>query len=140
MLSNWDPWACIPHSYNAGLDLSTEQVVRGRGDRVALHWENAAGARCSLTYRELDERSTALACALRRMGVGAGDRVLLRLPNIPEFYIAAIAALKNGSIFIPTSTQFRTRSRVSPAGLWRGGCRSHHESYGRGRRGGAAVL
>lgn len=107
MLSNWDPWACIPHSYNAGLDLSSAQVARGWGDVVAVHWENAAGARDTLTYRELDARSTALARSLRRMGVCPGDRVFLRLPNIPEFYVAAIAVLKNGGIFVPSSTQFR---------------------------------
>src|SRR5690606_29329455 len=42
-----------------------------------------------------------------RLGVQRGDRVLLRLPNLPEFYLASLAAAKLGAIFIPTSTQFR---------------------------------
>ena len=36
-----------------------------------------------------------------------GDRVLLRLPNVPEFYIAALGVAKLGGVFIPSSTQFR---------------------------------
>ena len=48
-----------------------------------------------------------MASSLARLGVKRGDRVFLRLPNIPEFYIAALAVAKLGGVFIPSSTQFR---------------------------------
>jgi acetyl-CoA synthetase len=60
-----------------------------------------------MTYAELDALTDRLAGALRRLGVKQGDRVFLRLPNVPEFYVAALAVAKLGGVFIPTSTQFR---------------------------------
>ena len=49
-----------------------------------------------------------MASSLAGLGVRRGDRVFLRLPNVPEFYIAALAIAKLGGVFIPSSTQFRT--------------------------------
>ncbi len=105
--SSWNPWSVIPEQYNLGVALTAGQVQAGRGGRVALHWENAAGSCLSITYRELDAMSNCLASSLTRLGVKRGDRVFLRLPNVPEFYIAALAVAKLGGVFIPSSTQFR---------------------------------
>jgi acetyl-CoA synthetase len=74
---------------------------------VAILWENAAHASRSLSYSELDAVSSRLASSLAVLGVKRGDRVFLRLPNIPEFYLAALAVAKLGGVFIPSSTQFR---------------------------------
>jgi acetyl-CoA synthetase len=106
--STWDPWAGIPADYNLGVALTHGQVLQGRGDKPALLWENAAGASRSLSYRDLDVLSNRLASSLSLLGVGRGDRVFLRLPNVPEFCIAALAIAKVGGVFIPSSTQFRT--------------------------------
>lgn len=104
---SWDPWASIPEMYNMGDALSGHQVRQGHGERIALHWENAIGDHRSVSYRQLDQLSNRLAVALRRLGVQRGDRVFLRLPNIPEFYVSALAIAKMGAVFIPSSTQFR---------------------------------
>ena len=42
----------------------------------------------NLTYRELDDLSDRLAAGLHDVGVRAGDRVLLFLPNSLEFVIS----------------------------------------------------
>jgi len=105
--SSWHPWSVIPPEYNLGVALTAGIVTGGRGGRAAIHWENAAGASRSFTYAELDALSNRLASSLVRLGVKRGDRVFLRLPNIPEFYIAALAVAKIGGVFIPSSTQFR---------------------------------
>jgi acetyl-CoA synthetase len=104
---NWDPWSVIPPEYNLGVALTRGQVERGNGNRAALVWENAAGDSRSLTYAQLDALSSRLASSLARLGVRRGDRVFLRLPNVPEFYVAALASAKLGAVFIPSSTQFR---------------------------------
>ncbi|MGE5193147.1 MAG: acyl-CoA synthetase [Deltaproteobacteria bacterium] len=106
--SSWDPWAGIPQEYNLGAALTQGQVACGRGDVPALLWENAAGATRSFTFRQLDALSSRFASSLARLGVERGDRVFLRLPNLPEFYIAALGIAKLGAVFIPSSTQFRT--------------------------------
>jgi acetyl-CoA synthetase len=102
-----DPWRLIPPAYNLGVALTADQVRHGNGAKVALLWENATGATQSFTYAQLDALSSRLASSLDRLGVKQGDRVFLRLPNIPEFYITALAIAKVGAVFIPSSTQFR---------------------------------
>jgi acyl-coenzyme A synthetase/AMP-(fatty) acid ligase len=106
--SSWKPWSVIPAEYNLGVALTREQVEAGRGSGSVLLWENAAGASQSITYAELDVLTNRLASSLVKLGVKRGDRVFLRLPNIPEFYVAALAVAKLGGVFIPSSTQFRT--------------------------------
>ena len=103
----WDPWAAIPTTYNLGVDLTAGQARRGRGGKPALLWENAAGAVRVYTYNQLDALSSRFADSLGRLGVGRGDRVFLRLPSRPEFYVAALGIAKLGAVFIPTSPQFR---------------------------------
>src|SRR5262245_35125330 len=115
----WDPWAPIPEQFNLGMYLTHGQVRAGHGDRPALLWESAGGRTLRLTYAQLDALTNRLASALRRLGVGRGDRVFLRLPNVPEFYVAALAVAKLGGAFIPSSTQFReaeVRYRLQDAG------------------------
>jgi acyl-coenzyme A synthetase/AMP-(fatty) acid ligase len=115
-----DPWAAIPPRYNLGAALTRGNVEAGRGHRVALYWENSAGERRQYTYAQLDELTSRFASALARLGVSRGDRVLLRLPNLPEFYIAALGVAKLGAVFIPTSTQFRASEvayRLQDAGV-----------------------
>ncbi len=101
-------WSAIPRRYNLGVDLTRRHVEAGRGDQNCLVWENSAGASRTFTYGEMDVLSDRCAAALAQLGVRRGDRVLLRLPNLPEFYIAALGIAKLGGVFIPTSTQFRT--------------------------------
>jgi acyl-coenzyme A synthetase/AMP-(fatty) acid ligase len=100
------PWAAIPADYNLGVALTAGQVRQGRGGKTALLWENTAGRRASFTFAQLDALSSRFASALARLGVRRGHRVFLRLPNRPEFYVAALGAAKLGAVFIPTSTQF----------------------------------
>jgi acyl-coenzyme A synthetase/AMP-(fatty) acid ligase len=103
---SWDPWKFVPEKYNLGVALTRGQVLEGRGDKPALLWENASGQNRTYTYAELDALTSRLASSLRRLGIRPGDRVFLRLPNRPEFYIAALGIAKLGAVFIPSSTQF----------------------------------
>lgn len=54
----------------------------------------------TLTYRQLDEKVNQFAHALRGMGVSPDDRVMLVLPNCPQFVIAYYAVLKIGAIVV----------------------------------------
>jgi acyl-coenzyme A synthetase/AMP-(fatty) acid ligase len=103
----WHPWSFIPADYNLGTALTQGQMVQGNGNKTALFWEDAAGESRSFTYRDLNALSNRFAGCLRLLGIARGDRVFLRLPNLPEFYVAALASAKLGAVFIPSSTQFR---------------------------------
>ncbi|TCP45102.1 2,3-dihydroxybenzoate-AMP ligase [Tamaricihabitans halophyticus] len=49
---------------------------------VVGEWE---GETHRWSYAELDERAHRIAAGLRALGIGKGDRIVLQLPNIPEF-------------------------------------------------------
>jgi fatty-acyl-CoA synthase len=55
------------------------------------------------TWRELDQRVTALAGALSRRGVQFGDRVLILMLNRTEFIESFLAANKLGAIAVPVN-------------------------------------
>ncbi len=59
-----------------------------------------------LTFRELDERSNALADSLRARGVGAGDGVAIMARNHRGFVDASIAAAKLGADLLYLNTAF----------------------------------
>jgi long-chain acyl-CoA synthetase len=54
-----------------------------------------------ITWGELERLSNAFAAALSELGVVAGDRVALILPNCPQFLIAEFGAWKVGAIVAP---------------------------------------
>jgi 2,3-dihydroxybenzoate-AMP ligase len=51
-----------------------------------------------VSYRSLDERADRLASHLRRLGIGPGDRVVVQLPNIPEFLYLCFALFRLGAL------------------------------------------
>src|SRR5690606_27995907 len=52
------------------------------------------------SYRELGEQVARAANGLRRLGVKAGDRVAIVLPNCPQHVIAFYAVLRLGAIVV----------------------------------------
>ena len=56
----------------------------------------------ALTGTELREQAYRLAAALRRLGVGAGDRVQVQLPNWNEFVVVYVALARIGAVLVPT--------------------------------------
>jgi len=61
----------------------------------------------SMSYAELDRKSTAFAAALQEQGVVAGDRVALYLQNIPQFLIAIYGIWKLGGIVVICSPMLK---------------------------------
>lgn len=75
------------------------------GRRAAEHTERTllvAGGR-SLSYGQVESRASALAAALAELGVEAGDRVAVNLPNCPEWVIALLALAKLGAVVVPVN-------------------------------------
>ncbi len=54
----------------------------------------------TLRYRELQREAARFAGALASLGVGKGTRVMLLLPNVPQFVIAYYGALWQGAIVV----------------------------------------
>jgi 2-aminobenzoate-CoA ligase len=87
-----------PQRLNSTEELVDRHVEAGRGDRVALLYEDQR-----ITYRQLQGSVNKLGSALRDLGIGEEDRVLLRAPSIPPAIVANFAVIKLGGVIVPTS-------------------------------------
>ena len=61
----------------------------------------------TLTYREVLKQAEALAATLARMGVTAGDRVVLNMQNCPQWVIAHFAILRANAVVVPVNPMNR---------------------------------
>ena len=76
-----------------------ETAARRYPDKTAIVYAGAA-----LSYARLLERVEALAGFLReRLGVQAGDRVLLMSQNCPQFVVAFYGVLRVGAVVVPVN-------------------------------------
>ncbi len=105
-------------SLNVAHNCVDRHVEAGRGDKLALVFEGEPGDVRTLTYAELGVQVARAAHALEGLGVGAGDRVAIYLPMIPEAVIAMLACARIGA---PHSVVFggfsaeALRSRIDDA-------------------------
>jgi propionyl-CoA synthetase len=74
-------------------------VADGRGEQPALIYDSPlAGLKRTYSYAELLDETAQFAEALRGLGVGKGDRVVIYLPMIPEAVIAMLACARLGAV------------------------------------------
>ncbi len=91
----WFPDGRLNTCHNA-LD---RHVAAGRGGQAALIWDSpVTGRGARFTYAELLERVARTAGALAARGVGAGDRVIIYMPMVPEAAIAMLACARLGAV------------------------------------------
>jgi natural product biosynthesis luciferase-like monooxygenase protein len=60
----------------------------------------------SLSYRELDQRATALAAKLAQRGAGPGAVVGVCLGRSPDLVVAVLAILKTGAAYLPLDPEY----------------------------------
>jgi acetyl-CoA synthetase len=95
----------IPAYYNIGRDCTDRYAKReSHRNRVALYWENEEGETRRFTFAEIARFTNQIGNALLSLGFQKGDRLLIRLPNIPEFPLTFLGAIKIGAVPIPSST------------------------------------
>ena len=88
--------------YNLATAFVDRHLAEGRGDKVAMR----CGDRL-VTYRDLAELTNRVGHGLRSVGLHEEERVLLVLPDGPEFAAAYFGTLKIGAVAVPTSTSLR---------------------------------
>jgi 2-aminobenzoate-CoA ligase len=93
-----------PVRLNVAAELLDRNADGGRAGRPAIH----AGLR-TISYGELQQQVNRLANGLRGAGFERGDRILLRLPNVPEFIVAWLACQKLGIVTVGTMPLLRAR-------------------------------
>ena len=105
--------------FNAAEFFVDRHLREGRGDRVAIECGDER-----VTYAQLSERVNQFGVGLRdTLAVRMEERVLLLLPDIPEFAYCFFGAIKIGAVPVPVNTLLRaneyeyflndTRARVA---------------------------
>ncbi|HEU5055002.1 MAG TPA: acetate--CoA ligase, partial [Kofleriaceae bacterium] len=93
-----------------GLNIAHEAVDRHAAGALAateaIRWLGKAGARRSLSYRDLAIETSRFASALAGLGVAPGDRVFVLTGRIPELFVAVLGALKHRAIVCPLFSAF----------------------------------
>ena len=74
-------------------------VQGGRAEQAALIYDSpVTGTSRTFTYRELLDQVERFAGVLRDLGTGAGDRVVIYMPMIPEAVVAMLGCARIGAV------------------------------------------
>jgi long-chain acyl-CoA synthetase len=106
------PWlAAYPAGQPADLLLEHDSLlamfastVRRAPDAPLIHYFDA-----TLTARQIDDESDALACALLDGGLRPGDRVALYLQNVPQYVVAMLGTWKAEAIAVAVNPMNKAR-------------------------------
>jgi acetyl-CoA synthetase len=82
---------------NVAYNCVDRHVEAGRGDKIAIRFVGEPGDRRDITYAQLKDEVSRAANVLEGLGVGAGDRVAIYLPMIPEAVVAMLACARIGA-------------------------------------------
>lgn len=83
-----------------------ENLLRRRDSSPAIIFRNERGQEKTYSFEALAHEVAQLQQALKKAGVGAGDRVAGYMPNIPETLIGALATASLGAIWCSASPDF----------------------------------
>src|SRR5438270_1473736 len=90
----------VPERFN----FAREVIGRYAEDpeHLAMWWLSGDGSQeRKITFKEFAERSDKFAEILQRSGVKPGDRVLVQLPRVPEWWEVMLGCMKAGAVAVP---------------------------------------
>jgi long-chain acyl-CoA synthetase len=86
------------------LDSVLEKVAAEHPGRPAVRMDDLV-----MSYSDLQDAAARAAALLSSLGVAAGDRVGVMLPNVPAFPIACYGALAAGAVVVPMNPLLKSR-------------------------------
>jgi long-chain acyl-CoA synthetase len=103
------PGTWIPESLNPhGFQSVTEVLSKACQEFKDLPAFTSVGR--TITYRELDEKSSAFAAYLQNhTDLEVGDRIAIQLPNVIQYPIATFGAMKAGLIVVNTNPLYTSK-------------------------------
>ena len=92
----------VPEYFN----FATDVIGKWASDpqKLAMLWVGQNGERRQLTFAHFAEQSSRATNAFAALGIQKGDRVLVMLPRIPEWWESVLGLMKLGAIPIPCTT------------------------------------
>ncbi len=108
----------VPAYFNFAIDVMGKWA--SDPNKLAMLWIGQDGTEKHLTFAHFAERSSRAANAFTELGIHKGDRVLVMLPCIPEWWESVLGLMKIGAIPIPCTTlltlkDIQFRAQVSEA-------------------------
>lgn len=99
--ARWAPGATLNYARHA---------LRGDGPALVAHSQTRD--RRELSYDDLRDQVARCRAGLARLGVGAGDRVVAYLPNVPETIVAFLACASLGAVWSSCAPEFGVEAVV----------------------------
>lgn len=97
----------VPQDFNIAQACCTRWAEQPDADRrVAIRAHGAAAGQATLTYAQLQREANAMSNLLVALGVRAGERVAIVMPQRFETAIAYMAVLQLGAVAVPLSMLF----------------------------------
>ena len=93
----------VPEYFNFGFDVIDAWAKKDR-NKIAMVWLNQQGEEKKFTFWDLMRLSNQVVNMLIKYGVNKGDRVMIMLPRIPEWWIVTLALIKRGAVYCPAPT------------------------------------
>lgn len=101
------PEVRLPQKINLGTFFLDRHIDNGNGSKAAILYQNK-----KITFSEIQKEVNRLANAMVKLGLEKNDRVMLRMPNRPEFIVACLACWKIGAIPVLVNHLLRAESIV----------------------------
>lgn len=95
-LRPWEKGFTLPEHFNMVSLLLERHVEQGHGSRIAIYYGDD-----QITYHQLYELTNRTGNALADLGVEPEQRVILLLPDGPEFVATFLGAMKIGAVPVP---------------------------------------
>ena len=93
----------LPEYFNFATDVIDEWAERDR-NKLAMIWVNQHGGEKKFTFHDFKRLSIQAANLLLKHGITKGDRVVMMLPRLPEWWIFSLALIRLGAVqcHVPT--------------------------------------
>ncbi len=95
----WAPPIVIPDEFNAADYFVDRHLREGRSDKIAIECGDIR-----VSYNALHSRVNQFGNGLKSLGVRMEERVLLLLPDVPEFAVSFFGTIKIGAVPVPVNT------------------------------------
>jgi benzoate-CoA ligase family protein len=89
----------LPDQYNLTTHFVDRHIAEGRGDKTAIVCGDM-----KITFDQIASDVNRVGNGLRELGIQEEQRVLLLLPDCPEFVAAYFGSIKIGAVPVPTNT------------------------------------
>jgi acetyl-CoA synthetase len=93
----------VPEYYNFGFDVVDAWAKKDR-NKLAMIWVDQKGNEKKYTFFDFMRLSNQAVNICLKYGIKKGDRVMLMLPRVPEWWIFVIALIKLGAVYCPATT------------------------------------